>query len=185
MARSDLSRRSRTAEAELARKLASLATIALLLGVSAWLRPAHAPEWLPSHKLIGLAIEPPRLRSPLATYGGQARSVPATTTVDGGLPAGAWLEARVRSTRQGGLETDAIPLVASAPMTPTDVPVALTLDAPRIAETVVSSVPLAPRDPVADAFVIARRRTGSAFRAGAVHTGGAFRTAGRAIKSIF
>jgi hypothetical protein len=69
-------------------------------------------------------------------------------------------------------------------MTPTDVPVALTPDAPRIVETV-ASTPADPRDPVAGALVTAGRRTGSAMRTSAVHTGGAFRTAGRAIRSIF
>jgi hypothetical protein len=182
------------APSDYARKLASLATIAIILVVSAWLRPAQAPEWLPSHKLTALTIQPPGLRAPSVSFGWQA-GLSAVVLADPAAFAPAPLR---RPGGQNGLFAAALPavreaqrresielLVISAPLGPTDVPGALRPEVPRLGENAQMTRLVAPRDPVANALVAAGRRTGSAFRTGVVHTGGAFRTAGRAIRTIF
>lgn len=157
------------------RKFVSLGTIGILLGVSAWLRPLQPAEWLPSRGIRVVSVATPAVR-PLSVRGSAAEPVVQNRR----------LKSRANVQRNVPEPHRAVDLLAaSAPLTTTDVPVALRREVRRNEPDVAVAAATGVGDPVADAFVTAGRRTGNAFQAGVTKTGGAFRTAGRAIRSIF
>jgi hypothetical protein len=172
MAASDVSRRSRDAT----RKFVSLGTIGILLGVSAWLRPLQPAEWLPSRGINAVSVATPAIR-PVSL----ADFAASDNKGQNGLPKPPVRPQPIASEPRPIVDL----VVASTPLTTTDVPAALTPEPPPSREANIAVVATAAADPVADAFATAGRRTGNAFQTGVAKTGGAFRTAGRAIRSIF
>lgn len=168
------------APSDMTRKVASLGTIGILFGVSAWLRPLQPAEWLPSHGISGLVEATSAIEAPLEPL--PPAPAPAITEV-----APVALRRLGASARHTAVAVVAPPplLSASSLFATTDVPIALICDLPRRDVDVRAVMAARSRDPVADAFVTAGRHTGNAFQTGMAKTGGAFRTAGRAIRSIF
>ena len=172
------------APSDVSRKLVSLGTIGILLGVSAWLRPLQPPEWLPSHGINAVSVAIPGVR-PVRLRDVASASAKATADKPEGRGQNGAPKSRAHAQPIAPRPHHVVEVLpASPPLAATDVPVVLTPEAPRGEVTV--AVAAAPAgDPVADAFVTAGRHTGNAFQTGAAKTGGAFRTAGRAIRSIF